>query len=102
MLPLLKEINVVLDEIAALAYPSWLTDAASFLPKLDLSCIATSGKSFLDNAVTNSTSASVNDFLLSISIGCSSDTLVLSGGYDNEKEEFEINIVFELSASENL
>ena len=92
----------MLDEIAALSYPTWLTDTAAFLPRIDLSCIATSGKRFLNDSVANSTSATINDFLHAVSAGCSSDSFVLSGGYDNVDEELKINIILEKNAGNNL
>lgn len=95
-------INTVLDEIAALSYPAWLTDAIPFLPKLDLACIAHSGMSYLDDAAGNSTLATITGFLDEIMVGCSSDSFLLSGGYDNAEHELKMNIVFEANASGSL
>lgn len=95
------EINDLLQDIAALSYPTWLTNAAPFLPKIDLKCVTVSGMSFLDEAIANSNTATVTGFLNAITAGCSTSSLSLSlrGGYNNDKEELEINIVVELNAS---
>ena len=92
----------MLDEIAALSYPTWLTDTAAYLPRIDLACIATSGKKFFKDAVKRSTPATLNGFLRALRIGCSSDSFVLSGGYDNVDEELKINIILEKNAGNNL
>lgn len=94
----------MLQTIAELSYPAWLTNAAPFLPEIDLQCVATSGINFLSEAVANSTSASVSDFLDAITTGCSSDdlSLLLSGGYDNEAQELGINIRVEINAKSNM
>jgi len=93
-------INGILDDIAAFSYPTWLTDAAPFLPPINLQCVATSGKSFLSEAFANSTTATVSGFLSAITNGCSSDSfsLVLSGGYNNEAAELGMNMVLEINA----
>jgi hypothetical protein len=100
----LLEINEILDDIAAFSYPDWLTDAAPFLPKLDLACVATSGKAFLNTAVQNSTSASVSGFLNAITNGCSSDafSLVISGGYNKRAKELGMNMVLKINAKGNV
>ena len=60
-----------------------------------------SGMSFLDEAIANSTTATVTGFLNAITAGCSTSSLSLSlgGGYNNTKGELEINIVVNMSAS---
>ena len=99
--PLSIEINDLLQDIAALSYPTWLIDAAPFLPRIDLECVAVSGMSFFDEAIANSATATVTGFLNAITAGCSTSSLslYLGGGYDNDKEELEINVVVELHAS---
>ena len=92
---------MVLDEISALGYPSWLTDTAAYLPGLDLSCIATSGKSYLKDSIRKLAKATMTGFLRAMRNGCH-DAIVLSGGYDNDKEELRINIVLEKNAGNNL
>ena len=94
----------MLEEIAALSYPKWLTDVAPYLPEIDLGCVATSGMAFLNDAVANSTSATITGFLHAIKYGCSENSLLsaLSGGYDNDKQELGINIVVDIHASGNL
>jgi hypothetical protein len=92
----------VLDEIGALSYPMWLSDTVPFLPVLDLTCITISGRNYLDDAVANSTLATVTGFLDAIMIGCESDNLLFSGGYDNDKQEMGMNIIFEANESGNL
>jgi hypothetical protein len=64
-----------------------------------LTCVSTSGKNFLDHAAANSTLATVFGFVDAIMVGCKSDALFLSGGYDNDKQEMGMNIIFE--ANEN-
>ena len=95
-------INAVLDKIAALSYPVWLSDAAPFLPEFDLTCIATSGAGYLDDAAANATLATVTGFLGAVTAGCSLHDFLLSGGYSNERQELEINIVLETSRGGNL
>lgn len=92
----------MLDKIGTLSYPTWLSENVPYLPKLDLSCVSTLGKTYLDEAIDNSTSATVSGFLHSVILGCSSDDLTLSGGYDNEKEELTIDIVFAKQASRDV
>ena len=79
----------MLEELNDLDYPKWLADAASFLPDINLACVATSGMNFLNDAVTDSTTATVTGFLNAISTGCSNKALSLavSGGYNNTMEE---------------
>ena len=98
----LSGINTILDEIAALSYPIWLADAVPFLPALDFSCVSTNGKYFLEEAIADSSPATVSGFLDAISAGCRHEafSLYLSGGYDNG--ELEINILLETSASGSL
>jgi hypothetical protein len=90
--------------VADLSYPAWLTNAAPFLPEIDLECVATSGTNFLSEAVTNSSPASVSGFLNAITTGCTGDdySLSLSGGYDNEAEELGMNMAVEISARSNV
>jgi hypothetical protein len=92
----------VLDKIGALTYPKWLSDTVPFLPELDLTCVSTSGRGFLEEAAENSTSATVTGFFDAILAGCSSDALLLSGGYDGDKEEMELNVIFNSSVSGSL
>jgi hypothetical protein len=98
------EINEILDDIAAFSYPDWLTDAAPFLPPINLQCVATSGINFLSDAVANSTSASVTGLLNAITNGCSSDafSLALSGGYNKRAKELTMNMVLEINARSNV
>ena len=98
-----SEIIEMLEEIAALSYPTWLTDTAPYLPEIDLKCVATSGRAFLDDAVANSTSATITGFLHAITTGCSSNNaLVLSGGYNIDKQELVINMLLEENSSFNM
>ena len=90
-------LGAVLDQMADIAYPPWLLDAAVYLPKLDLTCIADSGKTFLNKAVRKSTAATVSGFFSAIQAGCSSsfEALVLSGGYVTSSEELRMDLVVE-------
>ena len=92
----------MLDEIAALSYPKWLADVAPYLPDLDFTCVARSGQSYLEASVSNTTVATVSEFLHAITTGCRNDDLVLSGGYNQGTEELEINMVLAASAGSNL
>ena len=94
----------MLDEIAALSYPAWLSKSAPYLPEIDLTCVATSGMSFLNEAIASSTSATITGFMNAIKDGCSKNpmALVLTGGYDHAREELEINIIVDLNAARNL
>lgn len=104
MIIIFLEINTLLEEIATFSYPTWLASAAPHLPKLDLSCAATSGMKFLNDSITNSTSATITGFMNAIKVGCSNEPLflVLSGGYDYDNQELEINMVFDIHVSRNL
>lgn len=86
-------INTVLDEIAVLAYPTWLSSVAPYLPELDFQCVAISGKNYLNNSLSNSTSATVAGLLNAVTTGCRNNDLVLSGGYNKDTEELEINFI---------
>ena len=81
----------VLDEIAALSYPTWLLDTVPYMPDLDLTCIATSGKGFLESHYF--TYGTVSDFTNVIMSECSYDSLQLSGGYDITSQELKLNVV---------
>jgi hypothetical protein len=95
-------INEILDAIAAFSYPTWLTNAVPFLPELDLRCIATQGKTFLNTTVQNSTQATVNAFFDAITNGCSFDGLVLSGGYDTESQDLRMDIFVETKSGRSV
>lgn len=86
-------INSVLDEIAALSYPTWLLDMVPYMPDLDLTCIVTSGKRFLESHYF--TYGTVNGFFDAIMSECSYDSLQLSGGYDRASQELKLNVVVE-------
>ena len=92
-------IKSVLDDISALSYPTWLLDTVPYMPNLDLtSCISTCGMNFLNEAITNSTTATVTGFLNAIITGCSNsayDSLRLSGGYDSVAQELKFDILVE-------
>lgn len=94
----------MLAKIALLDYPKWLADAAPYLPDIDLTCVTASGVNFLNDAIANSTTATVTGFLNAITTGCSTNALSLvgSGGYDNEKGELGVNMVVEISVSRNV
>ena len=94
----------MLEEIAALSYPKWLTDVAPYLPEIDLGCVATSGMAFLNDAVANSTTATITGFLHAITIGCSSSKspVVLSGGYDIANQELGIHMTLTNNSSRNM
>jgi hypothetical protein len=96
------EITNILNTVSALSYPAWLTSAAPYLPALNLECIATSGTDFLNQAVTSNKIASVSGFLNAVSTGCSTSTLSLSGGYDSDRQELEVNIIVMLGGSRNM
>lgn len=100
LLPIKDKIIDLLEEIADLSYPKWLVSTAPFLPEIKLTCISNSGISFLSNV--NATSATISDFLEAIASGCSSNSLVLSGGYDTDAQQLVIGIVIELGGSRNL
>lgn len=59
---------------------------------------------FLNDAVADSTTATVTGFLNAISTGCSNNALSLavSGGYNNTKGELGINVVVEINGSLNV
>ena len=59
---------------------------------------------YLNEAVTNSTVATVTDFLNAITYGCSNSglSLDLSGGYNTTKEQLGMNVVVEITASRNV
>jgi hypothetical protein len=59
---------------------------------------------FLNESITNSTSATITGFMNAIKTGCANNplSLVLTGGYDNANEEMEINVVVEINASRYL
>lgn len=94
---------MVLNHISALSYPSWLTNVRSYLPKINLGCIAQSGVPFLNEAAAASKTATISGFLNAITAGCSTITksLLLTGGYDSETQELELNIVVQLEGSQN-
>ena len=92
----------MLEEIASLSYPAWMEATAPYLPDIDLTCIASSGVNFFNESIANSTSATVTGFLDAIMVGCSSDSLLLSGGYNNDKQELKINMIIETSANTSL
>ena len=92
----------MLEEIASLSYPAWMEATAPYLPDIDLTCIASSGVNFFNESIANSTSATVTGFLDAIMVGCSSDALLLSGGYNNDKQELKINMIIETSANTSL
>ena len=92
----------MLEEIASLSYPAWMEATAPYLPDIDLTCIASSGVNFFNESIANSTSATITSLLHAIRIGCSSSTLVISGGYDYAKEELEINLLLETSKNLNM
>ena len=95
-------INAAFEDISALSYPTWLTDTAGYLPDIDLTCVTSSGMNFFNESIANSTSATITSLLHAIRIGCSSSTLVISGGYDYAKEELEINLLLETSKNLNM
>ena len=72
------------------------------MPALDFSCVSTNGKHFLEEAIADSSSATVSGFLDAIMAGCRNEgfSLILSGGYDNG--ELEINVMLDTSASGSL
>ena len=90
-----SDLITTLDEIADLSYPSWLLDTAIYLPKLDLTCIADSGKKFFKKAVKMATKAPVTGFFNAIKAACSFDSLVLSGGYISGNQELKMDVVVE-------
>lgn len=92
----------ILHEIASLSYPYWMADVAPYLPDIDLTCVATSGINYFNNSIASSTSATVSGFLDAIMVGCSSDAFLLSGGYNNSKQELDINMIVETSANTSL
>lgn len=91
----------ILHEIASLSYPYWMADVAPYLPDIDLTCVATSGINYFNNSIPSSTSATVSGFLDAIMVGCS-DAFLLSGGYNNSKQELDINMIVETSANTSL
>jgi hypothetical protein len=117
------EIISVLNELSALSYPEWLENVASYLPAIDLECVANSGIGYLNKAVANSDAATVSGLLDAIDQGCSASTLScggdsgrrrlvaddsplhqigLSGGYNSESQELEINIVVMLGGKQSV
>jgi hypothetical protein len=96
------EVVALLEEISALSYPEWLTDAAPFLPDIDLTCVATAGIDFLDKAYEDTSTATISAFLNAIRTACSTSSMLLSGGYDSDAGELEVNFVLMLGGSQNV
>lgn len=94
--------NATLDEIAALKYPMWLSTAAPYLPDLDFECVSISGKKYLHDSISNSTPATVAGLLNTVATGCRNNNLVLSGGYNKDAEELEVNIIREINSTRKL
>jgi hypothetical protein len=97
-----SEIIDVLNELSVLSYPAWMTNAVPYLPSINLQCVATSGIEFLEEAVENNDMASISGVLDAIARGCSTSNLSLSGGYDSETQELEINVIVMLGSSKNV
>lgn len=87
LLPLNATLTDLLMELGALAYPRFIQQSSSFLPRLDLSCLSKSGVAYLHG---NSTNYPLSGFLKAMVDGClaTSNGLSLSGGYNSTSEEF--------------
>lgn len=80
----------------------WLYTVAPYLPELDFDCVAVSGKKYLNESISNSTAATVAGLLNVITTGCQENDLVLSGGYNKDTTELEINIISETNHTRKL
>jgi len=76
-----------------------LENVASYLPKINLECIATSSASYFTLSVEYEAAATVSGLFDAISNGCSNDELSLSvsGSYNQEVEELEVIFVVGIS-----
>lgn len=101
-----EEIIGLLDDIERMSYPQWLADNAPFLPPLNLRCISTGGKSYLNDTEALTASASqtlqtVAGFTKAIVDSCS-EGFGISGGYNTTAGKLALNIAAELGDSANL
>lgn len=80
----------------------WLSNDAPYLPELDLKCVSAYGMKYLNEAVSNSTSATVAGLMNAVAIGCRNNEIVLSGGYDKNIGKLEVNIILEKNSTRKL
>lgn len=93
-------IVTLLTQLDSLSYPATFTDAAQFLPRLDFTCMTKAGIEYLekrDAETILSEGSPVSGFIRALATGCSSETLLLGGGYFPDEEKLALNAVIELS-----
>lgn len=83
------EIEELLDDMDKISLPESAEAYKSFLPSMDVSCIKTSGKAFLNQA---GSPLPVSGFFDTIAKGCSRNNVALTGGYNSTSKDLELNI----------